>query len=93
MQVFIIFHNVVYLSLGVFMEMKGKKVSLLGQIVAVVWVSGWCAFKFVSGGIANVEINDIILSGVAVAGCFSPVYLSIILDKIKDIRFGDKKNE
>ena len=74
-------------------EQKGaKEYSLFGQIVASVWVAGWSAFKFAKGIISGqtVEITDIIYSGIAIAACFSPVYVSILFDKIKEIRFGGK---
>jgi hypothetical protein len=32
-------------------------------------------------------MSDIIYSGVAIAAIFMPVYFSIFLDKIKDIKF------
>lgn len=56
--------------------------SLLGQIIAAVWVAGWSSYKFIKGGIINATIQDIMISGVSIAACFTPVYLSIILDKI-----------
>lgn len=68
-----------------------KGISLIGQIVAGVWVAGWNAFQFVRDimGGNHVEVTDIIYSGIAIAACFSPVYISILFDKIKAIRFGD----
>jgi len=69
-------------------SIKGKDASLLGQIIAALWVAGWSAAKYISGGLQNVQISDIILSGCGEAACFTPVYFSIIMDKIKDIRFG-----
>ena len=69
-----------------------KEYSLLGQIFAAIWIVVWSALKFYKG-IANgqeVEVTDIIYSGIAIAACFSPVYVSILFDKIKAIRFGDK---
>jgi len=69
-------------------NIKGKDVSLVGQIIAAAWVAAWCAAKFISGGLGNIQITDIILSGCGEAACFTPVYFSIIMDKIKDIRFG-----
>jgi hypothetical protein len=67
-------------------KLKAKDMSLLGQILAAVWVAGWSAAKFAKGGIVNASINDIMISGVSIAACFTPVYLSIVLDKI----FGGK---
>ncbi len=68
-----------------------KEYSLLGQIFAALWIMVWSALKFyksISSGQA-VEVTDIIYSGIAIAACFSPVYVSILFDKIKAIRFGD----
>lgn len=67
---------------------KAKNTSLAAQIIAALWVAIWCAKKFFSNG---GETNDIILSGFAIAACFSPVYFNMILDKVKSIRFGDKE--
>jgi hypothetical protein len=65
---------------------KAKTVSLLGQIFASIWVGGWSAYKFITTG--NIEVQDVIFSGIAIAGCFSPVYFSIIMDKLKEIKIG-----
>ncbi len=67
---------------------KAKNTSLAAQIIAALWVAVWCAKKFFSNG---GETNDIILSGFAIAACFSPVYFNMILDKVKSIRFGDSE--
>ena len=74
---------------------SAKGVSLVGQIIGAVWIGGWNAFQFIHDILNNihVDVTDIIYSGVAVVACFSPVYVSIILDKIKDIRFGDKNDQ
>lgn len=75
-------------------DKKGAKdYSLFGQIFAAVWVGGWNAFQFTKDILTgtHIEVTDIIYSGVAIAACFSPVYVSIIFDKIKAIRFGDKE--
>ncbi len=72
---------------------KGAKdYSLFGQIFAAIWVGGWNAFQFTRDILSgrHIEVTDIIYSGVAIAACFSPVYVSILFDKIKAIRFGDK---
>lgn len=73
--------------------MKAKTTSLWGQIFMALWIAGWSAYKFIietrTGTI--LPITDIMLSGVGVAASFSPVYFSIIMDKIKDIRFGTKE--
>lgn len=66
-------------------ELKAKPVSLIGQIIAAVWIAGWTAF-YIFKNVSTVAIKDIILSGIAIAGCFSPVYFNMLLDKIKDIK-------
>lgn len=76
-------------------SISAKSVSLIGQILAAIWVAGWCSYQFIMNiakGV-HVEITDIIYSGFAIAGCFSPVFVSIIMDKIKNIRFGDRNGD
>lgn len=68
---------------------KGAKdYSLFAQIISAIWIAGWNAFQFIkiifNGG--RIEVIDIIISGLAIAGCFAPVYVSIVLDKIKEIK-------
>lgn len=68
---------------------KGAKdYSLIAQIVSAVWIGGWNSFQFVKEIMNGVHIDiwDIILSGISIAACFSPVYVSILLDKIKEIK-------
>lgn len=72
-------------------ELQAKPVSLKSQLIAALWVAGWSAFKFVREPM-NISIKDVLFSGVGIAACFSPVYLSIVLDKVKEIRFGDKND-
>ena len=67
--------------------LQAKAISLKSQILASIWIAGWAAYKFTRTG-AVIEISDIIFSGLGIAACFSPVYLSIVMDKIKEIRFG-----
>lgn len=67
---------------------KAKISSLIAQIIAAVWVAVWSAMKFIKAS-GDINISDVIFSGFAIAACFSPVYFSLILDKIKNIRFGD----
>lgn len=67
---------------------KAKISSLIAQIIAAVWVAVWSAMKFIKSS-GDINISDVIFSGFAIAACFSPVYFSLILDKIKNIRFGD----
>jgi len=67
---------------------KAKSASLIGQIFSAVWITVWCTYKFIRS--AEIQVTDVLYSGIGIAACFSPVYFSIVLDKIKDIRFGDK---
>lgn len=65
---------------------KAKTTSLIAQIIAALWVAVWCGLKFYR---QDGETTDIIFSGFAIAACFSPVYFSMVLDKIKNIKFGE----
>lgn len=68
-------------------ELKAKPVSLIGQIVASLWVAGWSAFHIIKN-VSTIQITDIIYSGLAIAACFSPVYFNLLLDKVKEIKWG-----
>lgn len=71
---------------------KAKITSLVAQALAAFWIGFWNALQFakmIKSGM-HIEVTDIILSGLSIAACFSPVYFSMIMDKIKSIRFGDK---
>ena len=68
------------------MKVSGKGSSLAAQIFAAVWIAIGTICKALK--LIEIEMLDIILSGVVIAGCFLPVYFSIILDKIKDIKIG-----
>lgn len=77
-----------------------KEYSLFAQVIAAVWIGGWSALKFVkiiaSGNFASLDMMEIIFSAFSIAACFTPVYFSIVMDKIKSIKFGDSaggKNE
>ena len=69
---------------------KAKGASLWGQIIAAIWIAGFCAAMFITAIIRKepVKITDIILSGFAIAACFVPVYFNLIMDKIKEIKLG-----
>lgn len=71
-------------------KLHAKSASLWGQIIAAVWIGGWNAAQFISNLIKGQEINPthIILSGLAIAACFTPVYFNLIMDKIKEIKLG-----
>ena len=63
-----------------------KQYSLFAQIFASVWIIVLTLCK--GFGIVSLETNDIIYSGIAIAGIFMPVYFSIWLEKIRDIKLG-----
>lgn len=63
-----------------------KNSSLFAQIVAALWIAGWSSFTFATG--RSISVIDIIISGIAISAMFIPVYFSIFMDKIKEIKFG-----
>lgn len=76
-------------------EKKGaKEVSLSSMIVSGVWIAllsivkaFWHLFSKEEFGLT---MDEILLSGVVLAAIFTPVYLSIIMDKIRDIKIGGR---
>jgi DMSO/TMAO reductase YedYZ heme-binding membrane subunit len=76
-------------------EKKGAKdVSLSSMIISGVWIAllslvkaFWHLFSEEEFGLS---MDEILLSGVVLAAIFTPVYLSIVLDKIRDIKIGGK---
>ncbi|MDR0584623.1 MAG: hypothetical protein LBG57_09800 [Treponema sp.] len=69
-----------------------KDVSLKSMIISAVWIGGMSLAKAFWGLVTEkafgLTMDEIVLSGIIMATVFSPVYLSIILDKIKDIKIG-----
>lgn len=67
-------------------QKKGAKdYSLFSMIIAGLWIGILSVLKGV--GVIHLEIKEeIIPSGIAIAGVFSPVYFSIFLDKIRNIK-------
>jgi DMSO/TMAO reductase YedYZ heme-binding membrane subunit len=72
-----------------------KGVSLASMVVAGAWIGALTVLKAFWGLITQKEfglsMEEILLSGVVLAAIFTPVYLSIILDKIRDIKLGGGK--
>lgn len=70
-----------------------KDFSLLAQVVAALWVAVWSGAKFVAaireGNLGAISVGDVMLSGAGIAACFSPVYFSILMDKLKGIVKGE----
>jgi hypothetical protein len=64
----------------------GKAASKGSQIFAASWIIVLTILKALE--LVKLEIDEIIYSGFAIAGIFIPVYFSIWLEKIRDIRFG-----
>jgi len=79
------------MSEKVLKETDGKKAgakqySLFAQIFASAWIIVLTLCK--GFGVISLETSDIIYSGIAIAGIFMPVYFSIWLEKIRDIKLG-----
>lgn len=71
---------------------SAKEISKWSMVVAAIWIAALSLLKALWGLFSPVPfgltMGDIVLSGVVLAAVFTPVYLSIILEKIKDIRIG-----
>jgi hypothetical protein len=67
--------------------MKAKDTSLWGQVFSAVWVVGWSAYMFIAIP-ESLTMTSIIGTAIATPAMFSPVFVSIILDKIKEIKIG-----
>ena len=69
---------------------SAKEISKWSMIVACLWIGLLTLAKalwgFVSDRPFGLEVNEIIMTGLALAAVFSPVYFSIILDKVREIR-------
>jgi hypothetical protein len=78
-------------------EKKGrgaKDVSLASMVIAGVWISVLSLLKafwhLMSATEFGLTMEEILLSGIVLAAVFTPVYLSIVLDKIRDIKIQGK---
>ncbi|UTC65234.1 hypothetical protein E4O00_03485 [Treponema sp. OMZ 788] len=71
-------------------EKKNRSTAKRSSLAAQIFSAGWIAILTICKGFGFVGLDesDIIYSGIAIAGVFSPVYFSIWLDKIKDIKLG-----
>ena len=71
---------------------SAKDISLKSMIIAAVWIGILSLAKafwaLVSEKAFGLSVSEIVLSGIMLAAVFSPVYLSIVFDKIKDIKIG-----
>jgi hypothetical protein len=66
---------------------KAREISKWAMVTAALWIGVLSLVKgfwpLFAAGEFSLSMQDIILSGLAVAGVFSPVFLSIFIDKIK----------
>ncbi len=63
-----------------------KKSSLFAQIFAAIWMISLTLCK--GFNLISLEVSEIVYLGIGIAGVFMPVYFSIWLEKIKDIKIG-----
>ena len=69
--------------------LPAKTASKAAQVFAALWVITLTILK--GFRIIQLEVDEIIYTAVAIVGIFSPVYISIWLEKIRDIRFGKQR--
>ena len=62
-----------------------KVLSKTAMIIAVPWIGVLTILKGL-GYLNGITVKDIIYTGVAFVAIWAPTYLSIILDKVKDIK-------
>jgi hypothetical protein len=71
---------------------SAKDVSLVSMVISAIWIGALSLLKafwfLISDKAFGLTMGEIITSGICIAAIFSPVYLSIVLDKIKDIKVG-----
>jgi len=76
-----------------------KQISFFAMIISSVWIAllslikaFWGVLGIIIESLKDVSfgltIGDIVFSGVILAAVFTPIYFSIILDKIKEIKLG-----
>jgi hypothetical protein len=71
---------------------SAKDVSLKSMVVAALWIGLLTLLKAAWGFITDkpfgLSVSEIVFTGLMLAAVFTPVYLSIVLEKIKDIKIG-----
>jgi hypothetical protein len=76
-------------------ERGAKDIFLVSMVVAGAWIGALSLLKAFWGLLTAKEfglsMEEILMSGVVLVAVFTPVYLSIILDKIRDLRLGGGK--
>lgn len=75
-------------------KISGKEISKKSMIFSAIWIVTLTLAKGVLAVFDKefLSIGDIIASGVSVVGVFSPIVMSVWLEKIKDI-FDTRKQE
>lgn len=63
-------------------KLHAKPVSLVGQIVAGVWIAVFGSL-FVLKNLNQIDAWDIVVLGFGIAGAFTPVYANLIFEKFK----------
>lgn len=68
--------------------LKAKGVSLWGQIIGAVWVAGWSTWQNVNDilGGRHIDTADIGMQAAVIVACFSPIFINLVMDKIKAIK-------
>jgi len=71
---------------------KAREISKWSMVVAAIWIGGLTLLRAFWGLISitafGLDIWEIIISGLALAAVFTPIYFSIFMDKLKDIKLG-----
>jgi hypothetical protein len=62
-----------------------KEATFFAMVLAALWVAGWSAYGFISGAMPMTSWN-VIASGLAIAGCFCPIYISVIIKAVKELK-------
>ena len=69
-----------------------KDVTLRSMVIAAIWIGvlmlARALWPTILGQEFGLTMKEIVISGFVMSAVFSPVYLSIILDKAKDIKTG-----
>lgn len=75
------------------MSAEHKAGAKLCSRLAMVFSSAWIAVLTVCKGakLIDLSIDEIIFSGVAIVGIWCPTFVSVYMDKIKEIREAGKK--
>lgn len=68
-------------------KIGAKDTSLVGMIIGAVWIAGFMSYKFISRP-ELITAQEVILSGLSLAAVFMPIYFSVLMDKIKEMKIG-----